>query len=388
MRVLGSSLWCALACCGVLSGLSGTAQAASGVLVDLVSRQTVYDEHAETRVPVGAVNRVLVLHTFLRTLEGAGRSLSDTFTVATAQNGTVDAVRWKEGEETTYETVLAAYALTGEVAAARCVMQALYPSDEAFRDEAAAVLSELGIYDVVWEKTESGVLSVPHLSPSEVVLLAERTLEAYPILQQWLTSPALTFGEKTFANANLLRDANQIVTAVAVGAWNQRWSGVAFLENPLPDGAVRRLMAVSLDRSSQKALSSAIRESLQTGLRQFETLRLYQKGENIGTTVLYGAAKPEVVMTVPEDLYVTMPRRELLDEGIAALSLRFVYPTPRMAPVQAGEVLGTLTISMHGEVVKKTKVVSAESVTKGSLWQRLRDYVKLAVSRQWEVEKE
>ena len=152
------------------------------------------------------------------------------------------------------------------------------------------------------------------------------------------------------------------------------------LENPLPDGSVRRLLSVSVAQASRKMLVSTLGESLQAGLRQFETVPLYRPGDRIGTLHVYGGERPELTYTVRDEVHITLSREELMDNGLSALSLRLVHPTPLMAPVREGDVLGTLTLTYNGEIFRKIPVVALESLEKGSFWQRLRDTVLLAVS--------
>lgn len=363
--------------CLCLALASWSVRAQSGLLVDLVSGQAILEDRADERVSVGALNRPVVLDALFSELERRKLSLSDTVAVKEAHAAPLSL---KAGESVDYESLLAAYAVEGDERAAREAVRALFPDDASFAAALAAALGKVGVKDSGLKSGDDSLFPVPTLSPREMADFLEDFWTRRPEVKRWLTQTDVQVGGRTFRNGNTVLPNDRTVSGIVVGGKEKNWSGAAVLENPLPDGSVRRLLSISVAQASRKMLVSTLGESLHAGLRQFETVSLYRPGDRVGTLHAYGGSRPELAYTVREVIYITLSREELMDNGLSALSLRLEHPTPLMAPVREGDVLGTLTLTYNGEIFRKIPVVALESLDEGSLWQRLRDTVLLAVT--------
>lgn len=352
-------------------------RAQSGVLVDLVSGQAILEDRADERASVGALNRLVVLDALFSELESRKLSLADTLDVQEAHAAPLSL---NAGDSVSYEVLLVAYAAQGNERAAREAVQVLFPNDATFAAALAAGFGKVGVKDAGFERMETSLFPVPTVSPKDMAVFIEDFWNRRPEVRRWLTQIDIEVGERIFHNSNAVLPNDRTVSGLVIGGEEKNWSGAAVLENPLPDGSVRRLLSVSVAQASRKMLVSTLGESLQAGLRQFETVPLYRPGDRIGTLHVYGGERPELTYTVRDEVHITLSREELMDNGLSALSLRLVHPTPLMAPVREGDVLGTLTLTYNGEIFRKIPVVALESLEKGSFWQRLRDTVLLAVS--------
>lgn len=353
------------------------ARAQSGVLVDLVSGQAILEDRADERASVGALNRLVVLDALFSELERRKLSLSDTLTVKEAH---AEPLSLKAGESADFETLLVAYAAQGNERAAREAVRTLFPDDTTFAAALAASLGGAGVKDSGLERKETSLFPVPNVSPKDMAVFIKGFLERRPETRRWWTQTDVQAGGRSFKNGNVVLPNDRTVSGLVIGGEEKNWSGAALLENPLPDGSVRRLLSVSVSQASKKMLISTLGESLQAGLRQFETVTLYRPGDSIGTLHAYGGDLPELAYTVRDEIHITLSREELMDNGLSSLLLRLEHPTPLIAPVREGDVLGTLTLTYNGEIFKRIPVVALESLEKGSFWQRLRDTVLLAVS--------
>ena len=103
-------------------------------------------------------------------------------------------------------------------------------------------------------------------------------------------------------------------------------------------------------RESQKLLSY--------GFRYFETHRLYDSEAPLKTSeVRYGSAD-EVSMGVPETIYVTIPRGRY-DEVEASLDI----PAVLEAPINEGDQVGELRVTLDGETLATSPLIARETVT-------------------------
>lgn len=353
--------------------------ASSNVLVDWVSRQAILEDRADERVPIGVVNRLIVLDTLLTVLEEKSLELNVPILVRKTHAAPLNV---KAGDILRYDELLAAYAVSGLEDAGCEVKEALFADDESFLAALTRTIEESAVLGVSFVKESDEIFPVPRLSPKETAFVVGRFLTRHPELIAWWSEDEVKVGERVLPNQQRILRSNRTVRGLAVGVTSQRWNGVALLENPLPDGTVRKLLSVSLEHNTQKSLVSTLGESLLAGLRQFETVLLYHTGDEVSTMHVYGGERSNLSITVAEDVYVTLSREELLGAGLASLSLRFLHPTPILAPIQKGETIGTLTLGLNGENFRTVTVVARETIAEGSFWQRMRDYVQWAILKQ------
>ena len=87
---------------------------------------------------------------------------------------------------------------------------------------------------------------------------------------------------------------------------------------------------------------------------------------------MWQGASQQLDVGVSEDLYLTVPRGEFKKIEPAILVQEKIR-----APVQAGQELGTLRVSLDGDLLAERPLVALGDVPKGGLWRRMSDYVRL-----------
>ena len=107
-----------------------------------------------------------------------------------------------------------------------------------------------------------------------------------------------------------------------------------------------RLIAVVMGAKSEEARAQENQKLLQFGFRFYETLKLYSAGERLNEVRIWGGAQDTLAMGLAEDVYVTIPRgsRE-------ALQAKMEYDEVVNAPIEGGDAVGMLKLSMDGEPI-------------------------------------
>lgn len=108
----------------------------------------------------------------------------------------------------------------------------------------------------------------------------------------------------------------------------------------------RRLLSVVLGANSDTARAMESQKLLNYGFQSFETVRLYPANQAVSTLRIYKGSKNDLQAGFTRDLYVTVPR------GAAGrLDARLVTRQPLMAPVSRGQAVGSLRLTVDGELV-------------------------------------
>jgi serine-type D-Ala-D-Ala carboxypeptidase (penicillin-binding protein 5/6) len=79
---------------------------------------------------------------------------------------------------------------------------------------------------------------------------------------------------------------------------------------------------------------------------------------------------------VGRPLYVTTPRGHRNN-----LSVKAQVQNQVMAPVTAGQSLGSITVQLSGETIRQEAVVALQAAPLGGWWRRLSDSLRLKLQR-------
>ena len=120
--------------------------------------------------------------------------------------------------------------------------------------------------------------------------------------------------------------------------------------------------------SGEEARASATQSLLNYGFRFYETHHLYSAEEVLNRTRVWKGEKEQLALGLQQDLSVTIPRRQYKN-----LNARMEVDPKIMAPVNQGDVLGKVLVSLHGEEIAQMKLVALESINDGNIWQKVKD---------------
>ncbi|PKO34037.1 MAG: peptidase [Betaproteobacteria bacterium HGW-Betaproteobacteria-7] len=134
----------------------------------------------------------------------------------------------------------------------------------------------------------------------------------------------------------------------------------------------RRLLSVVLGASSDAARTSESLKLLNWGFLSYDALSLYTKGQTISSLRVWKGSQNQVKAGFESDFIIALPK------GLAdKISVQMVSQQPLMAPVQAGQTIGTLKVSVDGQPYGDYPVVALETVPVAGLVGRAFDTVKL-----------
>ena len=136
----------------------------------------------------------------------------------------------------------------------------------------------------------------------------------------------------------------------------------------------RRLVSVVLGTDSETARAQESQKLLNYGFQFYDTVRLYQKGQPVGTIPVYKGAQGEVKAGFREDFHLSVPR------GMAdRLKATMESMQPLVAPVAEGQRVGTLRVTLDDKPVGEYPVVALEPIGVASMLGRAWDSLRLMI---------
>jgi D-alanyl-D-alanine carboxypeptidase (penicillin-binding protein 5/6) len=134
----------------------------------------------------------------------------------------------------------------------------------------------------------------------------------------------------------------------------------------------RRLLSVVLGATSGAARASESQKLLNYGFQFYDTVQLYQNGQQIETLRVWKGATNSVPVGFVVDQYLTLPKGQ-----VQKLKLAVEAVEPLVAPVARGQGVGTVHVTLEGKQLAEFPLVALADVAPASLFGRLLDTVRL-----------
>jgi serine-type D-Ala-D-Ala carboxypeptidase (penicillin-binding protein 5/6) len=130
-----------------------------------------------------------------------------------------------------------------------------------------------------------------------------------------------------------------------------------------------RLISVILGAKREKVRDRETARLLSWGFNNFSRVPVVRAGEMMGKVTLDWGLEPEVKVLI-QDTVVAVLSPDQEKQLVRQIDLPIEYP----APIEAGEELGKLTISLGDSLLAEVDIVAAKSVGRMGLWDKLMSY--------------
>jgi serine-type D-Ala-D-Ala carboxypeptidase (penicillin-binding protein 5/6) len=134
----------------------------------------------------------------------------------------------------------------------------------------------------------------------------------------------------------------------------------------------RRLISVVIDAGSDNGRVAESQRLLNYGFESFDTVRLYASGEPVHQLPVWKGSRQTLQAGFTDDFYVTYPKGQ--GEHLHA---KLESMQPLLAPVRAGDAVGTLRLSLADEPYAEHKVVALESIAVANMFIRAWHSIRL-----------
>ncbi|WP_334179182.1 D-alanyl-D-alanine carboxypeptidase family protein [Pseudoxanthomonas sp.] len=209
-------------------------------------------------------------------------------------------------------------------------------------------------------------LSAPeHYSTAyDLALLGRAFIREYPEQYAFNKIKEFTVGTITQPNRNLLLWRDQSVDGIKTG----HHSGAGYCLMSSAKRGDQRLIAVVMGSTSEKQRADDSLALLNWGFRFYETHRLYEPGKAIATQRVWKGQAKEVQLGVSQPMLVSVPRGRYEE-----LKPTMDVPKTLVAPITAGQAIGTVKVTLDGKVVAESPLVAITPIEEAGFFKRLWD---------------
>ena len=198
----------------------------------------------------------------------------------------------------------------------------------------------------------------------DMAILADALIRDVPEIYALHSVKEFTFNKITQQNRNKLLWRDPDVDGIKTG--HTEAAGFCLVASAKKENM--RLISVVMGSESEGAREKATQSLLGYGFRFYETYKLYGANENITSVKVWKGDTEALVLGLDTDLYVTFLRGQKNQ-----LRTEFNLSEKYIAPVNRGNVLGNLKITLADEDIADAKLIALQSVYEGSVIVRLKD---------------
>ncbi len=241
-------------------------------------------------------------------------------------------------------------------------------SEGAFAQLMNQYAKRLGLTDTHFVNS-TGLPDPEHYTTAQdMATVARALIRDFPEQYQWHAIQKFTYNGITQYNRNKLLWRDKSVDGIKTG--HTEAAGFCLVASAKRDGM--RLISAVMGTESEKARARETQSLINYGFRFFQTRRLYKGREPLKQVRAWKGETEMIDVGLTDDLFVTVPRGQYKN-----LEASLQLDGQIIAPVEQGQRLGMLSLSLGGRRLFERPLVSLQTVEEGTLWRQLVDHVML-----------
>lgn len=246
--------------------------------------------------------------------------------------------------------------------------EAIAGSEEVFAQMMNREAQRLGMKDTNYTNA-SGLPNPRHYSSAyDLGLLATALIRDFPDYYPLYSLREYRYNNITQPNRNRLLWLDPNVDGMKTGyTENAGYCLIASAKR-----GARRLLSVVLGANSDNARAQESQKLLNYGFQFYDSVKLYGKGQAVSTLEVLKGTENRVKAGFLSDFYVSVPR-SLADQ----LKADMVSMQPLVAPIGAGQKVGTVKVTLQDKLLGEYPVVALENVAIAGFFGRAWDSMRL-----------
>lgn len=345
--------------------------ASSYILLDADSGKVLGENNADVKLPPASLTKIMAVYVVFTELSKGHLSLSENVTVSQKAWRTPGSRMFIEvNKQVTVQELLKGIIIQSGNDASVALAEHVAGDEATFAEmmnQQAAILGMKNSHFV----NSMGLPDDDHYTTAQdLAILTRAMIREFPDYYAWFSEKEYTYNKITQRNRNKLLWRDPSVDGVKTG--HTEAAGYCLVASAVRDGM--RLISVVMGTKSERARANENQSLLNYGYRFYETHRLYKGNEALTETRIWKGADKNLSLGLAEDLYVTIPRRHYED-----LKAVINFEQKIIAPVNQGDNLGTVSVTLAGEPLMEKNLIALTTVEKGNLVRKLYDTVLMLV---------
>jgi len=346
-----------------------TVAAKSYLLYDFQSNQTLAAQNPDERIEPASLTKLMTAYLAFNALKQK--------TLTPDQVVPVSHAAWKaEGSRTfidprtpvTVDELLRGMIVQSGNDASIALAEAIAGSEESFAQLMNKEGKRLGLANTNFTNSTGLPHAQLYSTAADLAKLAAALIRDHPEYYPLYALKDYTYNKIKQPNRNRLLWSDPSVDGVKTG--HTKSAGYCLVSSA--KRGERRLLSVVLGADSMAARATESQKLLNFGFQFYETVRLYEKGQSIANLKVWKGTTDQLKAGFDRDLYFSLPKGQA-----EKLKATLESQQPLIAPVAAGQQVGTMKITLDGKPLTEVRVVALDKVELGNIFARGWDAIRL-----------
>ncbi len=340
----------------------------SAVLMDASSGQILYEKNSHDKLPPASVTKVMTMLLIAEALENGKIKLEDTVQIsenAASMGGSQ--IFLEPGEVQKVDNLIKGIAVASANDACVAMAEYIGGSVEVFVGLMNERAKELGMKDTNFVNT-NGLPVENHYTTAHDIAIMSRELLKHDSVSKYLTiwMDQVVVGKKQatigLANTNKLVKHYQGATGVKTGFTQE----AKYCLSASAKKGETHLISVTLGAETSKDRFKDASSLLDFGFANYESVKLYSRGDKITEIKLDKARQDNIELVVKEDVSVLIKKG-----GNKEFDKKIKVSDSLELPLKAGTTLGNIEVYQGSKLVGKVELINTKDIEKAGYFKML-----------------
>ncbi|WP_440895782.1 D-alanyl-D-alanine carboxypeptidase family protein [Amphibacillus sp. Q70] len=345
----------------------------SVILIERNTGEILYQNNSNEQLPPASMTKMMTLLLIAEAIDQGKIDLTDSVIIsenAASMGGSQ--IFLEPAEEMSVDDLLKAVAVASANDASVALAEYISGSEQAFVQAMNEKVAELDLKETQFQNT-TGLPAEDHYSSAHDMAMIARALLRYDFITDYTSiyEDYLRKGtedEFWLVNTNRLVKFYPGVDGLKTGFTQE--AKYCLTATALKDDM--RLIAVVMGAESPKERNASISRLLDYGYSQFHHEKVYSLHDPV-TNIKILKGKADQVPVITDDALSILTKK---GADLSQLETKVNIDEHMVAPIEAGEVVGSLELYLDGELINEIDLISEQTVARANLWELMIDSSK------------
>ena len=337
------------------------------LVVDFDSGRVLAEKKSDEKIEPASITKLMTAYVVYHELEAGRLAMGDLVRISEKSWRMGGSRMYLEvGSKVTIKQLLKGLIIQSGNDASVALAEHIAGSEHAFVELMNHYANKLGMTNTHYNNS-TGWPDEGHLTTArDIATLSSAIIKEFPEHYEWYAEKSYTYNDIKQYNRNKLLWHDESVDGLKTG----HTESAGFCLVASAKRGEMRLITVVLGTKRMNARSTVSQSLLNYGFRFYETHKLYAAGETLNRSRVWQGEFEEVPLGLADDLRITIPRGAYNNlEAVMDVN------SDIEAPLQKGQQLGLVKISLDDEELMSRPLVALEKIEEGNILQVVKDHI-------------
>jgi D-alanyl-D-alanine carboxypeptidase (penicillin-binding protein 5/6) len=339
------------------------------ILVDAITGQTIAAQNPELAVEPASLTKIMTVYMTFDALKENRISRDQQVPVSEKAWKTPGSRMFIEPRKSvTVDEIIQGIVVQSGNDASVAMAETLAGTEEAFAQQMTEKARELGMTDTTFMNS-NGLPDSQHITTvRDLAILAQRMIADHPNDYEVYSQREFTYNNIKQANRNRLLWADPSVDGMKTGHTDA--AGYCLISTA--QRGERRVISVLVGADSESTRAEESLKLLNWAFQNFDTVKLVDAGKAAVEARVWEGTTEQANLGTTDAIWLTIPRGKTGDVQLLAQR-----PDPLLAPLEAGQRVGSLTLMLDGKALRVLPLDVLNPVERAGFFGRVIDQFKL-----------